>query len=53
LQAHSKSSIEAPVPYKELAVDEDALLRRGREKKGNPRKLPKALRRRSRQLKRF
>jgi predicted RNA-binding protein with PIN domain len=53
LQAHSKSSIEAPVPYKELAVDEDALLRRNREKKGNPRKLPKALRRRSRQLKRF
>ena len=42
-----------PMPHKELAVDEDPLARRGSEKKGNPRKLPKALRRRSRQLKRF
>ena len=41
------------MPYKELAVDEDALPRRGPEKKGNPRKLPKALRQRNRQLKRF
>ena len=50
---HAQSSAQAPMPNKELAVDEDALFRRGREKKGNPRKLPKALRRRSRQLKRF
>jgi predicted RNA-binding protein with PIN domain len=51
---HAQSSAEAPLPFKELDVDEDdALVRRGREKKGNPRKLPKALRRRSRQLKRF
>ena len=41
------------IPHKELAVDDDALSRRGPDKKGNPRKLPKALRRRSRQLKRF
>jgi predicted RNA-binding protein with PIN domain len=41
------------MPYKELAVDDDMLARRGPEKKGNPRKLPKALRQRSRQLKRF
>ena len=51
LQAESAS--ERQVPHKELAVDEDALPRRGPEKKGNPRKLPKAVRRRSRQLKRF
>jgi predicted RNA-binding protein with PIN domain len=44
---------EGPMPHKELAQDEDAPVRRGPEKKGNPRKLPKALRRRSRQLKRF
>lgn len=43
-----------PIPHKELAEDEeDARARRGPEKKGNPRKLPKAVRRRSRQLKRF
>jgi hypothetical protein len=41
------------MPYKELAVDDDMLARRGPEKKGNPCKLPKALRQRSRQLKRF
>jgi uncharacterized protein len=46
------SSSGSPMPYKELAVDED-MSRRGPDKKGNPRKLPKALRRRSRQLKRF
>jgi predicted RNA-binding protein with PIN domain len=52
LQAPSSS--EDPMPYKELAVDDnDVLSRRGPDKKGNPRKLPKALRRRSRQLKRF
>lgn len=40
-------------PYKELDRGEDLLVRRGPEKKGNPRKLPKAQRRRGRQLKRF
>ena len=39
--------------YKELDTEEDLLLRRGPEKKGNPRKLPKAQRARNRQLKRF
>src|SRR6476659_4291297 len=48
-----KSSSQGPMPHKELAVDEDLAPRRGPEKKGNPRKLPKALRRRGRQLKRF
>jgi uncharacterized protein len=51
LQAESSS--ERPMPHKELAVDEHDLPQRGPEKKGNPRKLPKALRRRNRQLKRF
>lgn len=52
LQAQCSS--EGPMPYKELATDdEDISSRRGPEKKGNPRKLPKALRRRGRQLKRF
>lgn len=47
-------SSEGPTPHKELATDdEDTSSRRGPEKKGNPRKLPKALRRRGRQLKRF
>lgn len=51
LQAPSFS--QGPIPHKELAEEEDSPSRRGPEKKGNPRKLPKALRRRSRQLKRF
>jgi uncharacterized protein len=52
LQAESLS--RRPIPNKELATDdEDLQSRRGPDKKGNPRKLPKALRRRSRQLKRF
>jgi predicted RNA-binding protein with PIN domain len=51
LRASSVS--ERSMPYKELTVDEDALPRRGPEKKGNPRKLPKGLRQRGRQLKRF
>jgi hypothetical protein len=46
-------STSPPMPHKELAEDEDPPSRRGSEKKGNPRKLPKALRRRSRELKRF
>jgi hypothetical protein len=39
--------------YKELDTGEDLRPKRGPEKRGNPRKLPKALRQRSRQLKRF
>jgi uncharacterized protein len=48
-------SSEGPtcIPCKELAPDERLLPRRGPDKKGNPRKLPKGQRRRSRQLKRF
>jgi uncharacterized protein len=49
---HAQSALKQPMPYKELA-DEDPEARRRPGKKGNPRKLPKALRRRSRQLKRF
>ncbi len=41
------------VPYKELDSEEDERQGRGPEKKGNPRKLPKAERRRQHQLKRF
>ena len=47
------SLTERPLPHKELAVDDDPLSGRRPDKKGNPRKLPKALRRKSRQLKRF
>ena len=39
--------------HKELDTGEDLRPNRGPEKRGNPRKLPKALRQRSRQLKRF
>jgi hypothetical protein len=39
--------------HKELDTGEDLRPKRGPEKRGNPRKLPKALRQRSRQLKRF
>ncbi len=41
------------VPYKELDTGEDITPRRGPEKKGNPRKLPKSQRQRDRHLKRF
>jgi uncharacterized protein len=41
------------MPYKELDTGEDDRPRRGPEKKGNPRKLPKSQRQRVRQLKRF
>ncbi|MBH0210108.1 MAG: hypothetical protein HP495_16635 [Nitrospira sp.] len=41
------------VPHKELDTGEDAMARRGPEKKGNPRKLPKSQRQRDRYLKRF
>ena len=39
--------------HKELDRGDDFQPKRGTEKRGNPRKLPKALRQRSRQLKRF
>ncbi len=39
--------------HKELDTGEDSLPRRDQEKKGNPRKLPKAKRQRSKQLRRF
>jgi len=39
--------------HKELDTGEDLRPKRGPEKRGNPRKLPKAQRQRSRQLKRF
>jgi len=39
--------------HKELDTGEDLRPKRGPEKRGNPRKLPKALRQRNRQLKRF
>jgi predicted RNA-binding protein with PIN domain len=41
------------IAHKELDTGEDLVARRGPEKKGNPRKLPKAERLRNRQLKRF
>ena len=47
------SSSVGPVPYKELDRGDDAKPVRGPEKKGNPRKLPKAQRRRQSRLKRF
>ena len=50
---HASSLPERSMPYKELAVDEELPTRNRPDKRGNPRKLPKALRRRSRQLKRF
>ncbi|HKT36650.1 MAG TPA: NYN domain-containing protein [Nitrospira sp.] len=53
VKLQSQISSQSPMVHKELAMDEDVASRRGPEKKGNPRKLPKALRRRGRQLKRF
>jgi uncharacterized protein len=49
----SRTLSGSTIAYKELDTEEDLLPRRGPEKKGNPRKLPKAQRQRSRQLKRF
>jgi predicted RNA-binding protein with PIN domain len=47
------STSTAVSAHKELDPGDDLHPRRGAEKRGNPRKLPKALRQRSRQLKRF
>ena len=49
----SVASSGGTIAYKELDTGDDDLPRRRPEKKGNPRKLPKAQRQRSRQLKRF
>jgi uncharacterized protein len=51
LQASSLPS--GSVPHKELDPGENYPVRRGPEKKGNPRKLPKSQRQRDRHLKRF
>ncbi len=51
LGAASRSS--GRIPHKELDPGEEWPPKRGPEKKGNPRKLPKAQRQRSKQLKRF
>jgi predicted RNA-binding protein with PIN domain len=47
------SSASGAVPNKELDIEDGDPPKRGPEKKGNPRKLPKAQRQRDRQLKRF
>jgi len=47
------SSANRALPNKELDVEEDNRPKRGHEKKGNPRKLPKAQRQRDRRLRRF
>ncbi len=50
-----RGSSRAPgvMPYKELDTGDDGHSRRGPDKKGNPRKLPKSQRQRDRRLKRF
>lgn len=50
---HDVSVSPGRVPYKELDTGEEGIVRRGPEKKGNPRKLPKSQRQRERHLKRF
>lgn len=47
------SGAAGAMPYKELDSGDDDRTRRGSEKKGNPRKLPKSQRQRDRRLKRF
>jgi len=47
------SSVSRSFPHKELDTENDFPPKRGSEKRGNPRKLPKALRQRNRKLKRF
>lgn len=50
---HMSSGAAGTMPYKELDSGDDSHSRRRPEKKGNPRKLPKAQRQRDRRLKRF
>jgi len=47
------SNSPGPTAHKELDTGEDLRPKRGPEKRGNPRKLPKAQRERNRRLKRF
>jgi len=47
------SNLTGVLAHKELDTGEDLRPKSGPKKRGNPRKLPKALRQRSRQLKRF
>jgi uncharacterized protein len=47
------STFHGGTPYKELDISEESVPPRDSKKKGNPRKLPKALLQRTRQLKRF
>lgn len=47
------SSPSGAIPHKELDPGDDVRSRRGKEKKGNPRKLPKSQRQRVRQFRRF
>ncbi|MDP2382671.1 MAG: NYN domain-containing protein [Nitrospirota bacterium] len=53
VKLQSLSSVPGASLHKELDTGEDLRPKRGLEKRGNPRKLPKAQRQRSRQLKRF
>jgi predicted RNA-binding protein with PIN domain len=50
---HAGDSVKTSMPHKELDTGDDNPERRGLGKKGNPRKLPKSLRQRSRRLKGF
>lgn len=50
---HGSLGPSAAVPHKELDPGDDAGSGRRQEKKGNPRKLPKAQRQRARQFRRF
>jgi hypothetical protein len=47
------SRVTHALPHKELDSGDDVRSRRGRDKKGNPHKLPKSQRQRDRRLKRF
>jgi hypothetical protein len=47
------SNVSRASLHKELDTGEDLRPKRGPEKRGNPRKLPKALRQHNRKLKRF
>jgi uncharacterized protein len=52
-KVRSPSQPAGMLVHKELDTGEDSLTRRDPEKKGNPRKLPKSQRQRSKQLRRF
>ena len=53
LKLFGTSSRPAAIPFKELDAEPGPAGRRGPDKKGNPRKLPKSLRNRRRQLRGF